>query len=64
MDVYRRLDVKFDLALDTQQALDHLGEKTYDLIISEIILMGRESEGVKKIDEMKRKFADLPPLQK
>ena len=62
MDVYRRLDVQFDLAVDTQQALDQLAKKSYDLIISDV---GRHSEhdaGIKMIHEMKTKFADLPPI--
>lgn len=62
MDVYKRLGMDFDLALDTEEALDRLRKKRYDLIISDI---GRHREpdvGVKMISKMKTKFADLPPI--
>jgi CheY-like chemotaxis protein len=62
MDVYRRQGVEFDLALDTEQALDYLGKKSYDLIISD---MGRHPEhdaGIKMIREIKTRFADHPPI--
>jgi len=62
MDIYARLGVDFDLALDTEQALNQLSKKSYDLIISD---MGRHPEpdaGVKMIHEMKMKFANLPPI--
>jgi CheY-like chemotaxis protein len=62
MDVYRRLGVEFDLVVDSEQALDQLGKKSYDLIISDI---GRHSEhdaGIKMIHEMKTKYPELPPI--
>jgi CheY-like chemotaxis protein len=62
MDVYRSVGVEFDLALDTQQALDHLGKKSYDLIISDIGRRPEHDAGIKMIHEMKTKFANLPPL--
>ena len=49
MDVYRRLGVEFDLALDTQQALDHLSKKSYDLIISDIGRHPEHDAGIKMI---------------
>jgi CheY-like chemotaxis protein len=62
MDVYRGQGIRFDLALDSEQALDYLGKRSYDLIISD---MGRGPEpdaGIKMIDEIKTKFADHPPI--
>jgi CheY-like chemotaxis protein len=61
-DVYKRLGVDFDLALDTEEAIDKLSKKRYDLIITD---MGRHPEpdaGVKMTHEMKTKFANLPPI--
>jgi CheY-like chemotaxis protein len=61
-DAYNRLGVDFDLATDTEEAIDKLGKKRYDLIISD---MGRHQEpdaGVKMIRKMKMKFADLPAI--
>ena len=62
MDVYRSLGVEFDLALDTQQALDKLGKKSYDLIISDVGRYAEHDAGIKMIHEIKMKFADLSPI--
>jgi CheY-like chemotaxis protein len=62
MDVYKRQGIEFDLALDTEQALDHLGKKSYDLIISDIGRHPEHDAGIKMIDEIKTRFADHPPI--
>ena len=62
MDVYRRLGVEFDLALDTEQALDHLSKKHYDLIISDIGRHPQHDAGIKMVREIKSKFENLPPI--
>jgi CheY-like chemotaxis protein len=62
IDVYRRIGVDFDLALDTEQALDHLSKKSYDLIISDIGRYPKDDAGIKMIREIKTKFADIPPI--
>ena len=53
MDVYRRLYVEIDIALDTKQTLDYLNKKNYDLIISDIGRFGELDAGIKMISEIK-----------
>ena len=62
MDIYRRQGIKFDLALDTPEALDYLSKNSYDLIISDL---GRGSEpdaGIKMIYDIKMKYSITPPI--
>ena len=53
MDVYRRLNVEIDIAIDTKQALDFLSKKNYDLLISDMGRFGEQDAGLKMISEIK-----------
>lgn len=62
IDLYRQQGVEFDLAVNTEQALDYLSNEEYTLVISNI---GRGSEpdaGVRMIREIKRHFGSPPPI--
>ena len=62
IDLHRAQGVEFDLALNTGQALELLGKKEYDLIISDI---GRGSEadaGIRMLREIKHHFSTAPPV--
>jgi CheY-like chemotaxis protein len=55
MDVYRHQGVEIDLALDTEQALDFLDKKKYDLIISDLGRRAEQGAGIKMIFEIKKR---------
>ena len=62
IDFYRAQGVEFDLALNTEQALEFMGKREYNLIISDI---GRGSErdaGIRMLREIKRHFSAVPPV--
>lgn len=62
IDLYRVLGVEFDLAINTDQAIDFLSKKKYDLIISD---MGRGDEpdaGLKMLREIKKHLSIMPPI--
>ncbi len=62
IDLFRPQGVEFDLALNTNQALDRLANGDYGLIISD---MGRDREsdaGIKMIREIDRRFGSGPPV--
>ncbi|NQT71304.1 MAG: hypothetical protein HQ553_00870 [Chloroflexi bacterium] len=62
MDLYRQQGVKFDLALNTDQALDCLKRLEYDLIISDIERGSELDAGIRMIREIKRSFGTPPPI--
>jgi CheY-like chemotaxis protein len=62
IDIYRLQGVKFDLALNTIQALDAINSNNYDILISD---MGRgldRDAGLKLLQEIKKQIANHPPF--
>jgi CheY-like chemotaxis protein len=62
IDLYRAQGVEFDLALNTEQALEFLGKKEYDLIISDVGRSSEQDAGIRMLREIKRHFGTGPPV--
>lgn len=62
IDLYRAEGVEFDLALNTAQALELLGKKEYDLIISDIGRGSEKDAGIRMLREIKRQFTTASPI--
>lgn len=62
IDLYRVKGVEFDLAINTAQALEALGKKEYDLIISDISRGAEGDAGVRMLWQMRLTFGYLPPV--
>lgn len=62
IDLYRAQGIKFDLAINTDQAVDLLEKNQYDLIISDIGRGSEEDAGIRMLREINRHFGKIPPV--
>lgn len=62
IDLYRAQGIKFDLAINTDQAVDLLEKNQYDLIISDIGRGSEKDAGIRMLREINRHFGKIPPV--
>ena len=62
VDLFRGQGVEFDLAINTEQALDFLAKEEYDLILSDIGRGEQADAGIRMIRDIRRHFGTYPPI--
>jgi CheY-like chemotaxis protein len=62
IDLYRQQGVKFDLALNTAQALDLLARERYDLVVSDLGHGTERDSGVRLLRDIRRLLGEPPPV--
>jgi CheY-like chemotaxis protein len=62
IDLYRAQGIEFDLAINTDQALEFLEKNQYDLIISDIGRGSVKDAGIRMLREINRHFGKIPPV--